>query len=120
MWSAGVATGRLDPVRFAAVTATNAARYFGLSPRKGALVPGADADVVVLDPAVRWTVTAASLHENVDHTPYEGLEVHGRVRDVFLRGRRAVARGDLVEDLPSGRYLACGLPDTGPDGTEER
>lgn len=120
MWSAGVATGRLDPVRFAAVTATNAARYFGLHPRKGALVPGADADVVVLDPAVRWTVTAASLHEHVDHTPYEGMEVHGRVRDVFLRGRRAVARGDLVDDLPSGQYLACGLPDTGPTGTEER
>jgi dihydropyrimidinase len=115
MWSAGVATGRLDPTRFAAVTATNAARYFGLHPRKGALLPGADADVVVLDPSVTWTVTVAALNENVDHTPYEGMEVQGRVRDVFLRGHRAVADGHLANDLPSGRYLPCGLPDTGVD-----
>lgn len=113
MYSAGVAAGRLDLTRLAEVTATNAARYFGLYPRKGALLPGADADVLVLDPAVRWTVTHAALHENVDHTPYEGVEVQGQVRDVFLRGGRAVAAGRLAADLPAGRYLPCGAPDTG-------
>ncbi len=113
MYSAGVAAGRLDLTRLAEVTATNAARYFGLYPRKGALVPGADADVVVLDPAPRWTVTHAALHENVDHTPYEGIEVQGRVRDVFLRGRHAVTDGHLAVDLPPGRFLPCGAPDTG-------
>lgn len=113
LWSAGVATGRLDATRFAAVTATNAARYFGLHPRKGALLPGADADVVVLDPSARWTVTSADLHEHVDHTPYEGMDVQGRVRDVFLRGHRAVADGHLADHPPSGRYLPCGSPDTG-------
>ena len=120
MWSAGVAAGRLSASRFAEVTATNAARYFGLYPRKGALLAGGDADVVVLDPSVRWTVTHAALHENVDHTPYEGMEVQGRVRDVFLRGHRAVVDGCLADDLPSGRYLPCDLPDTGSAGTEER
>ena len=112
MYSAGVAAGRLDLARLAEVTATNAARYFGLYPRKGALVVGADADVVVVDPAVTWTVTAQALHENVDHTPYEGQEVHGQVRDVFLRGHRAVADGTLADHLPTGHYLPCGLPDT--------
>ncbi len=112
MYSAGVAAGRLDLPRFAEVTATNAARYFGLYPRKGALVPGADADVLVLDPAARWRVTHTELHENVDHTPYEGVDVHGRVRDVFLRGRHAVVDGRLADDLPTGHYLPCGAPDT--------
>jgi dihydropyrimidinase len=53
------------------------------------------------------------LHENVDHTPYEGIEVQGRVRDVFLRGRHAVTDGHLAVDLPPGRFLPCGAPDTG-------
>lgn len=110
--SEGVAAGRLTLPRFAAVTATNAARYFGLYPRKGALVPGADADVVVHDPSRRWRVRAADLHENVDHTPYEGMEVSGQVRDVFLRGHHAVRGGRLVDELPPGQYLRCGPPDT--------
>ena len=112
LYSEGVAAGRLGLERFAEVTATNAARYFGLYPRKGALVPGADADVLVLDPAARWTVTHAALHENVDHTPYVGVPVQGRVRDVFLRGQHAVVGGRLADDLPPGRYLPCGAPDT--------
>lgn len=111
LWSEGVAAGRMDPVRYAQVTATNAARYFGLYPRKGALVAGADADVVVLDPGTRWTVTRAALHENVDHTPYEGREVTGRVREVFLRGHHAVVGGRLGDELPTGEYLHCGPPD---------
>ena len=111
LWSEGVAAGRLDPVRYAEVTATNAARYFGLYPRKGALVAGADADILVLDPRPTWTVRAADLHENTDHTPYEGVEVTGRVRDVFLRGHRAVVGGRLGDELPTGEYLRCGAPD---------
>ena len=50
------------------------------------------------------------LHENVDHTPYEGLEVHGRVRDVFLRGHRAVRAGRLAPDLPVGALPALRHP----------
>ncbi|NCD17616.1 MAG: dihydropyrimidinase, partial [Actinobacteria bacterium] len=111
LWSEGVAAGRLDPVRYAEVTATNAARYFGLYPKKGALVAGADADILVLDPRPTWTVRAADLHENTDHTPYEGVEVTGRVRDVFLRGHRGVVDGHLVPTLPDGTYLHCGAPD---------
>jgi dihydropyrimidinase len=111
MYSTGVAAGRLDLTRLAEVTATNAARYFGLYPRKGVLSPGSDADVCVIDPADSWTVTAGALHENVDHTPYEGWRVQGRVRDVFLRGRPAVTGGCLSGDLPPGGFLPCALPD---------
>jgi dihydropyrimidinase len=111
LYSDGVAAGRLTPERYVAVTSANAARHFGIYPRKGAIAPGSDADVVVIDPAPRWTVRHAGLHENVDHTPYEGHEVQGRVREVLLRGRRVVDGGVLRSDLRPGQFLRCGPPD---------
>ena len=93
------------------MTSENAARHFGLYPRKGVIAPGSDADVVVLDPEARWTVRHADLHENVDYTPYDGREVRGRVRDVFLRGRRVVTDAALHPDLPPGRFVRCATPD---------
>ena len=112
LYTYGVAGGRISPERFVAVTAENAARYFGLYPRKGTLLPGSDADIVVYDPAPAWTASHDRLHDNVDHTPYEGFTIQGRVRDVFLRGRRVVADGVLAGDLAPGQFLACGPPDS--------
>jgi dihydropyrimidinase len=51
------------------------------------------------------------LHDNVDHTPYEGRQIQGRVRDVFLRGHHVVRDGVLADDLVPGKFVACGPPD---------
>jgi dihydropyrimidinase len=112
LYTYGVAAGRISPERFVAVTAENAARYFGLYPQKGALLPGSDADIVVYDPVPARTVSHDELHDNVDHTPYEGLQVQGRVRDVFLRGDHVVRDGVLAGDLTPGQFVACGPPDS--------
>jgi len=112
LYTYGVAAGRISAERFVAVTAENAARYFGLYPRKGTLLPGSDADIVVYDPRPSWTVRHDLLHDNVDHTPYEGRHIQGRVRDVFLRGHHVVADGELVDDLSPGEFVACGPPDS--------
>ena len=112
LYTYGVAAGRISAERFVAVTSENAARYFGLYPRKGTLLPGSDADIVVYDPRASWTVTHDLLHDNVDHTPYEGRQIQGRVRDVFLRGRHVVADGVLTDDIAPGEFVACGLPDS--------
>ena len=112
LYTYGVAGQRMTPERFVAVTAENAARYFGLYPRKGTLLPGSDADIVVYDPRGRWTVTHDKLHDNVDHTPYEGRQIQGRVRDVFLRGHHVVREGVLCDDLAPGEFVACGPPDS--------
>jgi dihydropyrimidinase len=112
LYTYGVAANRISAERFVAVTAENAARYFGLYPRKGTLLPGSDADIVVYDPRPRWTVTHDQLHENVDHTPYEGRQIQGRVRDVFLRGHDVVRDGVLADDLAPGEFVACGPPDS--------
>lgn len=101
----------MDINRFSVVTSTNAAKYFGLFPRKGILQVGSDADIVVFDPKTEWTVTSDLLHENCDYTPYEGFSLKGKVRDVFLRGNRKVISGNVVVRDSDGQYLRRGLPD---------
>jgi len=112
LYTYGVAAKRISAERFVAVTAENAARYFGLYPRKGTLLPGSDADIVVYDPRPRWTVSHDQLHDNVDHTPYEGRQIQGRARDVFLRGHHVLRDGVLADDLAPGEFVACGPPDS--------
>ena len=112
LYTYGVASGRISPERFVAVTAENAARYFGLYPRKGTLLPGSDADIVVYDPRPTWTVRHDELHDNADHSPYEGRTIRGRVRDVFLRGQHVVHDGVLAGELAPGEFVACGPPDS--------
>jgi dihydropyrimidinase len=106
LYSFGVAKDRLSLERFVDVVSTNAARYFGLYPKKGALAVGSDADIVVLDPTAKWKVRQEDLYEACDYTPYEGLELTGRIVDVYLRGKKVVEDGKVIDDPPSGRYLA--------------
>jgi len=103
-WSEGVAKGRLTQERLVDVVATTPARLFGLD-RKGAVEPGRDADLVMFDPAARRTLRAADLHHTSDYTPYEGFEVTGAVRSVFLRGRSIVRDGRFVGDRGYGRFV---------------
>ncbi len=100
----GVATGRLTIERLVDVLATTPARRFGLR-RKGAIEVGRDADLVLFDPAARRTVRAADLHHTSDYTPYEGFEVAGAVRSVFVRGRAVVRDGVFVGQRGYGQFV---------------
>lgn len=110
LYSGGVATGKLDIERFAELTSTNAAKYFGLYPKKGCLEVGSDADIAILDPEATWTVTHDQLHDNCDYTPYEGFTLQGKISDVFLRGEHLVADGKLTSEKPQGQFLKRDLP----------
>ena len=77
----------------------------GLYPRKGALWPGSDADIVVLDPKERWTVTTDELHMSVDYNCWEGWELCGRVKATILRGSVLLQDGAWIGDKVGGRYL---------------
>ena len=77
LYSEGVAKGRLSICELVRLLCANPSRLYGLYPRKGTLQPGADADVVILDPAKRRTLTHAGLHSAVDYTCYEGMEPRG-------------------------------------------
>ena len=82
----------------------NPARVFGMWPAKGRLEAGADADVCVWDPAARWTIRAATQHQAVDYTPYEGFEAHGRAHLVYVNGVLAACDGEPTGAM-SGRYV---------------
>jgi dihydropyrimidinase len=101
----GARPATLPVTRFVELTAANPARANGLYPRKGTLMPGADADVAVWDPAARWTITAGALHMATDYTPYEGRAVTGRPRTVLVGGRVVVHDGVLTDPEPRGRHL---------------
>jgi dihydropyrimidinase len=100
----GVARGRLTVERLVDVLATTPARRFGLA-RKGAVEVGKDADLVLFDPAARRVIRATDLHHTSDYTPYEGFEVGGAVRSVFLRGRAVISDGAFVGDRGYGRFV---------------
>jgi dihydropyrimidinase len=103
-YSEGVAKGRLTVERMVDLLATTPARLFGLE-RKGALEPGRDADLVLFDPAARRTIRAEDLHHTSDYTPYEGLEVTGAIRSVFVRGRPVIRDGEFVGQRGPGRFV---------------
>jgi len=102
---AGVAAGRISILDLARLLAERPARNFGLFPRKGILAPGSDADIAVLDPDATWTVRGAELHSGAGWTPYEGMDVRGRVAHTFVRGR-AVWEHPRVAGRPGdGRFV---------------
>jgi len=100
----GVARGKLTVERLVDVLATTPARRFGLR-RKGSIEVGKDADLLLFDPAARRTVRAVDLHHTSDYTPYEGLEVEGAVRSVYVRGRAVVRDGAFAGDRGYGRFV---------------
>lgn len=106
LFTYGVSTGKLTLNQFVALTSTNAAKLFGLYPQKGTIAPGSDADVVVWDPRVSSVVTAQTLHQQVDYTPFEGYRQIGQVTHVFIRGRHLVKDAELTVQQPTGIYLS--------------
>ncbi len=108
LWSEGVGKGRISVEKFVQLTAANPARLFGLYPRKGTIAPGADADLVLWDPARRVTITNAMLQQAIDYTPYEGLEVTGWPVATVRRGEVVMQDGRVQAEPGSGQFLPRG------------
>ena len=85
MYTEGVKKNRIDLPKLVELTSLKPARIFGL-PQKGSLSPGSDADIVLFDPNVEWTMTAQTLHMNTDFCPFEGKRVSGKAKTVLCRG----------------------------------
>jgi dihydropyrimidinase len=105
LYTYGVSRGSLDLHRFVASASTNAAKLFDLFPRKGTIAVGADADLVVWDPAHRGTIRAAEQAMPVDYSGFEGLEIDGRPDVVSVRGVVQVEDGRFVGEAGRGRLL---------------
>ena len=106
LWTHGVATGRMTPNEFVAVTSTNIAKILNCYPKKGAVLVGADADLVVLDPAKSKVISAATQQSAIDYNVFEGQRVQGLPRYVLTRGHVAIMDGAVQTQEGHGRFVA--------------
>jgi dihydropyrimidinase len=86
LWTYGVSTGRLTMNEFVAVTSTNIAKILNMYPKKGAILVGADADIVVWDPEKEKTISAKTQQSAIDYNVFEGKQVKGLPRYTLTRG----------------------------------
>ena len=110
LFSEGVMTGRIDVNTFVALTSTNAARMYGLYPRKGTIAVGADADLVVWNDTLSFTLDNAMLHHNVDYTPYAGRTLNAWPEITISRGEVVWGRPEATGAKGRGQFLRCERP----------
>ncbi len=108
--SEGVGKGRIGLNQFVALNSTNAAKIYGLYPRKGTIAIGGDADIVVWDTEREWTVSHSLLHDQCDYTPYEGMKIKGWPELTLSRGESVWDGKEPVAKPGRGQFLPCDLP----------
>ncbi|HWR65917.1 MAG TPA: dihydropyrimidinase [Bellilinea sp.] len=104
-WSTAVAAGKISPNKFVELTSTNPAKIFGMYPQKGSLTPGADADILILDPNQQVKYGVAHSHQRTDYNLYEGWQLTGAIDKVFLRGNLIVDGDQWHGRAGMGRFL---------------
>ena len=112
LFSEGFMKGRISLNHFVQLACGNVSRIYGLDHRKGSVTEGKDADIAIWDPEVSRTVTADDLHDNMDYTPYEGMEVNGWPTTVIRRGEVIVEDNELKAARGSGEFVARRRIDT--------
>ena len=105
LYTYGVKTGKIDLHTLVDVASTQVAKTFDLFPRKGAIQPGSDADLVIFDPNYRGTISAKTQAMNVDYSAFEGWKIEGRPSVVTVRGKVAVKDGKFVGEPARGQFL---------------
>ena len=106
LYTFGVCTGRIDLHQFVRSASTNAAKIFGLFPRKGTIAVGSDADLVIFDPNYRGTISAKSQFTNNDYNAFEGTTILGRPSVVTVRGKVQVRDGYFVGEKGFGKFIS--------------
>ncbi|MBN1536209.1 MAG: dihydropyrimidinase [Anaerolineales bacterium] len=105
LYTEGVRKNRISLPRLVSLSASNPARLFGLFPQKGSLSPGSDADIVLFDPNIEWTMSAKTIHMNTDFCPFEGIDVFGKPKTVLCRGEVVIRDYELVGSPGHGRRV---------------
>ena len=107
IWQFGVNEERITPEQMCIYLSENPAKLYHLYPWKGALIPGADADIVVWDPDTEWTLSAEDQQSACDYCPMEGTTIRGRAEQVYLRGTLAAENGKILVEK-AGTYVRHG------------
>ena len=105
LFSEGVNKGRITLNKYVEVASTNAAKIFGMFPKKGTIAIGSDADIVLFDANEKHTLSAKTHHMNVDYSGYEGWEVKGKVKTVLLRGQVVIDNNECKVQKGYGQFV---------------
>ena len=105
LFSEGVNKGKITLNKYVEVSSTNAAKIFGMFPKKGTIAVGSDADILIFDPNEKHTLSATTHHMNVDYSGYEGWEVTGKVKTVLLRGEVAIHNNECFLEKGYGKFI---------------
>lgn len=105
LYSEGVVKGRISLNKLVETACVNPCKIYGLIPEKGVIQPGADGDIVILDPEKTYTMTQGQMHSAVDYTSYEGMEINGKIDLVMQRGNVIVKDNQFVGTKGAGRFI---------------
>ncbi len=108
LYSEGVHQGKISLTKYVELTSTNAAKIFGMYPRKGTIAIGSDADIVILDPKKEHTISVETHHMNCDYSAYEGRKVMGKTETVILRGKIAIENNECKLKAGFGQFIKRG------------
>jgi len=105
LFSEGVVKNKITLNKYVEISSTNAAKIFGMFPKKGTIAVGSDADIVIMDPNEKHTLSVSSHHMNVDYSGYEGWELTGKVKTVLLRGKIAIDNNTCHIEKGFGKFV---------------
>lgn len=105
LFSEGVQKGKITLNKYVEVACTNPAKIFGMFPKKGTIAVGSDADIIIIDPNEKHTLSASTHHMNVDYSGYEGWELTGKVKTVLLRGTVAIDNNKCLIEKGYGKFV---------------
>ncbi|KAA3658645.1 MAG: dihydropyrimidinase [Calditrichaeota bacterium] len=108
LYSEGVEKGRISINKFVEATSTNAAKIFGMFPKKGTIAVDSDADIIIFDPKEKHAISAKTHHHNCDYSGYEGWEVTGKTKTVLLRGKVVIENGGTKVNKGYGQFIKRG------------
>ena len=105
LFSEGVNKNKITLNKFVEISSTNAAKIFGMFPKKGTIAPGSDADLILLDPNEEHVLSVKTHHMNVDYSSYEGMKLKGKVKTVIMRGQVAIENGKEEIEKGYGKFV---------------
>jgi dihydropyrimidinase len=108
LYSEGVEKGKISLTKYVELSSTNAAKIFGMYPRKGTIAIGSDADIVIFDPNKEHTISVKTHHMNCDYSAYEGKRVKGKTETVILRGKIAIENEECKLSAGHGQFIPRG------------
>jgi dihydropyrimidinase len=105
LFSEGVMKNKITLNKFVEVSSTNAAKIFGMFPKKGTIAVGSDADIIIMDPNEKHQLSVSTHHMNVDYSGYEGWNITGKVKTVLLRGKVAIDDNNCLVEKGYGQFI---------------